>query len=253
MTFSLLDSGAKLQAESVDIANPVRDLSQNMQSAASHAQLEEVLRQCEYFELRGYELIVSPGQQQFVLLIEMIVLILMGRYCGAKQLYNRVHSSSMLSSPTEDKTSAMDILWNLANNLLLKDSPKIFQILERMIMDSTLSFVSEKMATVIRQRLVCQLAISFLSIRLSTAAYYLGYTSPKEAMQYLISLGWTAATTTDDVFLSPPNKQSDSWLLLLSQSFYPAASVDSISNDSSAISEVECKFLTFLEQKRMNT
>ena len=189
----------------------------------------------------------------------MIVLILMGRYCGAKQLYNRVYSPSMISSPTEDKTNAMGILWNLANNLLFKDSQKSFQILERMIMDSTLSFASEKMATVIRQRLVCQLAMSFLSIRLSTAAYYLGYTSREDAMQYLISLGWTAATTTDDVFLSPPNKQSDSWLLLLSQSFYPEASADTIPNDSSAISEAECKFqtltsaITFLEQKRMNT
>ena len=67
LTFSLLDSGTKPQAESVDIANTVATISQKMLSATSHAQLEEVLRQCEYFELRGYELMLSPEQQQSVL------------------------------------------------------------------------------------------------------------------------------------------------------------------------------------------
>ena len=188
-------------------------------------------------------------------LTEMSALLLMGEYYHARHLYRRYgsSSSSFFSSPSSSDT--MEILWNLTQALLLKNTPRAFSVLVHMKSLSELNPLSEKLSSVVRERTAHHLAIMYKKLRPSFAAKQLGFpaTSVDNVLQYLKQLGWTTVQgtselTKDEMFLVPPSAKSK-----LSSPFSANTSA------SASISDMEHKLQTltevvaFLEQKRTNT
>jgi len=190
----------------------------------------------------------------------MLLLILLGEYHHAKNLYSRFHStvpSSFLSSASAAET--MEILWELVDALLQKNASKIFDTLDQK-MNSTLPLsMCERITMVIRKRLTYQMATTFSSIRLSAAAEYLGFSSvPDTCWNYLKEHGWTMSPNNiaapkanssemmEVYILPPPVKQP-------MEVYHPKNSF--IVNGSEIKQKISTwtEMMTFLEQKRTNT
>jgi hypothetical protein len=190
----------------------------------------------------------------------MVLLVLLGDYHRAKNLYSRIHSAlslSFYSSVTATKT--MDILWELVEALLQKDSSRVFNTLEQKLCSTISLPVCDKIRMVLRQRFAYQMATTFSSIRLPVAAQYLGFsTDIKACWSYLKEHGWTLspstiATTTendsvmDDTYLLPPSVKQP--LLVWSSKTSLLIDGSELHQKMSALTEM----VAFMEQKRTNT
>lgn len=151
----------------------------------------------------------------------------------------------------------MEILWELVEALLQKNSSKIFDTLDQKLSATLPLPMCEKIKMVIRKRLTHQMATTFSSIRLSAAAEYLGFSSdPDACWTYIKEHGWTMSpnniatgieNSSDEAYILPPPVKHSSAV------YESTKSVFGNGGEIKAKLSTLTQMIAFLEQKRTNT